>query len=86
MENGQDRLMDEVFNLLKRLGPLCASQLSAEVGVKVSVIERELLRLVELGLVEQRADKDTTREYSEPEKPWGIRRPFRSRRQVPLQA
>jgi hypothetical protein len=73
-------LGDEVFNLLKKLGPLCASQIAVEVGVSLKNLEPVLHRLQTDGVIEPRPDRDRSLPYDESEKPWGLTRPSWLRR------
>jgi predicted ArsR family transcriptional regulator len=71
---------EEIFNLLKRRGPLCASQIAVEVGVSLRNLEPVLHRLQTDGVIELRPDRDRSLPYDESEKPWGLIRPSWLRR------
>lgn len=67
-------LAEGIFSSLKD-GPLCESQLSVNFGVSTGAIRRQLLKLEEEGVVEQR--KDSGCAQSDPLiTPWGLSRPF----------
>lgn len=66
---------EEVFDLLKRRGPLCASQIAVEVGLSLRHLEPVLQRLQTDGVIEPRPDRDRSLPYDESEKPWGLTRP-----------
>ena len=66
---------EEIFNLLKRRGPLCASQVAVEVGRSLKNVTLALEELRQEGLVEPRPDRDRSMPYDESETPWGLSRP-----------
>jgi hypothetical protein len=67
---------EDVFELLKRRGPLCASQISVELLASVKSIESILSELRDAGVVEQRPDRNES--MVQEEVPWAItRNPFR---------
>jgi len=66
---------ERVFNLLKRQGPLCASQIAVEVGLSLKRLEPTLDRLRSAGVIELRPDRDRSLSPDEAETPWGLARP-----------
>ena len=65
------QLAEEIFEVLKRKGPQCQSQLSAELLVGAKEIEAALKELKESGAVETRPEH---RAYlRDVEQPWGLR-------------
>jgi transcription initiation factor IIE alpha subunit len=66
-----NELDEQVFELLKRRGPLCESQLSTELLIGSREIDGALQRLKEAGVVELRPDRDES--FKECEQPWGVR-------------
>lgn len=68
---------EEIFNLLKRLGPLCASQIAVEIGLSLKKIKPILEQLRAEGVIEPRPDRDRSMPYDESEIPWGLSRPSR---------
>ena len=69
-----EELANDVFTLLKLRGPLCSSQLAADIGVSIKRIEAELRNLKEREIVERIPDRDNSRKFSDNEVPWGLRR------------
>ena len=67
---------EDVFELLKRRGALCASQLSVELLESPRIVHNALAELKRLDVVEQRRDRDEVLNQHEDEIPWAIRRPF----------
>lgn len=67
--NGTDA-SNEVFELLKRRGPLSPSQISVELGLLEEEVRSALKELSEERIVEERPDRDPHLET-----PWGLRRP-----------
>ena len=67
-------LAKEVFELLRRRGPLSSSQISVELCINLTQVMEVLCELRDEGLVEIRPDRDVSREYSEMETPWGVSR------------
>jgi len=63
---------EEVFNLLKRRGPLCASQIAVEVGWSLKNVKVALNELRQEGVVEPRPDRDRSVLYGQSEVPWGL--------------
>lgn len=76
--NTSSPVAEDVFELLKRRGALCTSQLSVELLQSPRIIRNALEELAELDLVEHRPDRDDNLNQIEDEIPWGIRRPFRA--------
>ncbi|HEX9733205.1 MAG TPA: ArsR family transcriptional regulator [Thermoanaerobaculia bacterium] len=72
-------IADDVFRLLKTLGPLCTSQLAAELGLSIKKIKSGLSVLEDQDLVQQSPDRDPHRTFSETEIPWSLRRFFNKR-------
>jgi len=66
---------DRIFELLKRSGPLCMSQIAVDLGLPFKKVKSALEGLSQEGLVERRPDKDREIEYDEQEVPWGLSRP-----------
>jgi len=64
-----------VFSLLKKVGPLCPSQISVELGLGLKEVNSALKALQERGLVELRPDRDMTKEGDEAA--WGLSVSFR---------
>lgn len=73
-------IRDHVFSLLKSRGPLCASQISVEMGLPLKGVRTALKDLQAEGLVAPRPDRDKSVTYSEIEMPWGVSRPSLFRR------
>ena len=71
-----DPIPDQVFDLLKRRGPLCQSQLSAELMVGARKIDAVLRQLETEGVVEPRPDRHQVNQI---EQPWGLPKPSRRR-------
>ena len=74
MENSTVELADRVFEILKRRGPMCESQLSAELVVGLKSIATSLEQLEREGIVERRPDHD---QAIDTETAWGLRKPFK---------
>lgn len=68
-------LEEAVFELLKRRGPLCSSQIAVELGVPLREIDKALKDLQARGVIEPRPDRDKTVHYDKTEIPWGLVRP-----------
>ena len=66
--NGLHDLPERVFELLKRRGPLCQSQLSARLFTGARDIQTTLEQLEKIGVVEPRPDPKLRRV----EMPWGL--------------
>jgi Mn-dependent DtxR family transcriptional regulator len=73
---------EEIFNILKRRGPLCASQVAVEVGRSLKNVTTALEELRNEGLVEPRPDRDGSVPYDKYETPWGLSRPAWLRKAV----
>ena len=73
-------VQSEIFELLKRSGPLCASQIAVKLGRPLKSVRPVLDELRTAGLVEPRPDRDPEINYDEDEKPWGLSRPRFARR------
>jgi DNA-binding transcriptional ArsR family regulator len=71
--------IDLIFELLKRKGPLCASQISVELLVPLREVVGGLTALKEDGLVEPRAD-ESCNEADEVTSPYGLTRKLVARR------
>ena len=68
---------EEIFELLKRRGPLCASQIAVWLGLSPRKISAALKKLVGDGVIEPRPDHDRSIPYDdESEMPWGLVRPL----------
>lgn len=74
--NAAGPFTEDVFELLKRHGALCASQLSVELLTSPRTVHKALAELKRLDVVEQRRDRDEGLNQPEDEIPWAIRRPF----------
>jgi len=66
---------DQIFELLKRTGPLCMSQIAVDLGISLKSVRVALDALNRERLVEPRPDKDRKLAYDEQEVPWGLSRP-----------
>jgi predicted ArsR family transcriptional regulator len=75
-------LGEEVFNLLKRRGPLCASQIAVEIGISLKNLELVLDQLHAEGAIEPRPDHDRSLLSDKSEEPWGLPRPSLFRRKA----
>jgi hypothetical protein len=64
-------LPERIFELLKRRGPLCQSQLSSELLTGTREIDRALQELEKLGVAEPRPDRSDY--LRQAEQPWGLR-------------
>jgi Mn-dependent DtxR family transcriptional regulator len=71
--NDNSVLIERVFELLKRRGPLCQSQLSVHLLASTRDIEKALQQLTQMGIVEHRPDRNPV--LREIEEPWGLRTP-----------
>jgi predicted transcriptional regulator len=69
-----DDILDGIFDLLKRKGPLCASQISVELFLPVRKVMSGLVELEREGIVELRPDRDETKNIDEELTPWGLSR------------
>ncbi len=76
------RISEEVFNLLKRRGPLCASQIAVEVGRSLRNVTATLDELRQEGVIEPRPDRDRSVPSGEYETPWGLAWPSWFRKAV----
>lgn len=66
----------EIFELLKRRGPLCASQIVVRLSLPPKMIDAALKKLEADGIIERRPDRDRSIPYDkESEMPWGLVRP-----------
>jgi DNA-binding transcriptional ArsR family regulator len=65
----------EIFELLKRRGPLCASQIVVRLSLPPKEIDKALKKLEADGIIERRPDRDRSIPYDESETPWGLVRP-----------
>jgi DNA-binding transcriptional ArsR family regulator len=74
-----DQTVDQIFELLKRKGPLCASQISVELLVPLRDVVRGLTVLKEEGLVEPRSD-DPGSSADDVTSPYGLIRKLVARR------
>lgn len=69
-----EETLDDIFELLKRKGPLCASQISVELLLPLRRVIKGLIELQKEGLVELRPDRDDTKNGDEELTPWGLSR------------
>jgi Mn-dependent DtxR family transcriptional regulator len=69
-------LGDVIFDLLKRRGPLCASQMAVELGVSLKHLDPALKNLQAEGSIELRPDRDRALPHDEAETPWGLPVPW----------
>lgn len=69
-----EETLDDIFELLKRKGPLCASQISVELLLPLRGVIKGLIELQKEGLVELRPDRDDTKNGDEELTPWGLSR------------
>lgn len=72
--------LDKIFELLKRKGPLCASQVSIELLLPLRKVMAGLRKLHDEGIVELRPDRDEVNNEDEELTPWGLTRSFTRRR------
>lgn len=70
---------DEIFELLKRKGPLCASQISVELLVPLREVTTALRLLRDDGVVEPRRSDALSKDFDEECAPWGLRKSLRRR-------
>ena len=63
---------EEIFNLLKRRGPLCASQIAVEIGRSLKNVTATLEGLRQEGVVQPRPDRDRSMLADEYETTWGL--------------
>ncbi len=70
----------KVFDLLKRRGPLCASQIAVELGRSLKGVTADLNEMRAEGSVEPRPDRGRSMPQDEFETPWGLVRPSWLRR------
>ena len=64
---------EEIFELLKRRGPLCASQISVEILISLKRTISALVHLEGQQVVERRPDRDIDRRFSDPAlAPWAL--------------
>ena len=75
-------LTEDVFNLLKRRGPLCASQIAVELGQSLRSVAEALHSLKDARIIEPRPDSNILFQQEE-ETPWGLARPSWLKRQNP---
>jgi predicted ArsR family transcriptional regulator len=75
-------IQEDIFNLLKRRGPLCASQIAVDLGRSLRKIREFLEEMKAEGVVELRPDRDRSMPYDENETPWGLKRPSWLRKAV----
>jgi Mn-dependent DtxR family transcriptional regulator len=75
-----DDILDGIFDLLKRKGPLCASQISVELFLPVRKVMGGLVELQREGLVELRPDRDETKNRDEELMPWGLSRSLKRKK------
>lgn len=68
------RLKEEVFDLLKRRGPQCSSQVAVTTGAPLKKVTAALDELRQVGLIEPRPDHDTSIPFNELEVPWALTR------------
>lgn len=71
---------DLVYEHLIDVGPLCASQISADLFISLSRVGQALELLEAAGRVHRRPDRDEHMVAEEAEIPWGVARPFGRRR------
>ncbi len=79
-ENVTDRVVEagvvnEVYRWVRRSGPLCVSQIAADLGLGMATVIAALLRLKERGLLESLEEvRDNQKPLPEELKPWGVPR------------
>jgi predicted ArsR family transcriptional regulator len=66
---------EEIFDLLKRRGPLCASQIAVEMGLSLRGVTTAMEEMRAEGFVEPRPDRDRSMPYDQYDTPWGLVRP-----------
>lgn len=66
--------MDKIFDILKRKGPLCSSQISVELLLPITKVEAGLKKLEEEGIVELRPDRNDSINRNSELTPWGLSR------------
>ena len=67
-------LLDKIFDILKRKGPLCSSQISVELLLPITKVEAGLKKLEEEGIVELRPDRNDSINRNSELTPWGLSR------------
>ena len=72
LENTKE-IKERIFELLKRRGPLCQSQLSAHLLVGPKKVDAALLELEKQGIVEHRTEHSEA--LRRVENPWGLATP-----------
>lgn len=75
VSNAVDVVEAEIFELLKRRGPMCASQIVVRLSLPPREIDEALKKLETDGIIERRPDRDRSIPYDESETPWGLVRP-----------
>jgi predicted transcriptional regulator len=70
---------DRIFDLLKRKGPLCASQISVELLVPLRDVTAALRQLRDRREVEPRRVDVLSKEFDEECAPWGLAKHVRRR-------
>ena len=71
--------IDSIFELLKRKGPLCASQISVDLVLPLREVVSGLTALIEEGLVERRAN-ESANNVDDVTLPYGVTRKLVARR------
>ena len=72
-----ESIADEIFGLLKRKGPLCASQISVELLVPLRAVTAALRLLRDQHVVEPRRGGALRKDFDEECAPWGLRKSLR---------
>ncbi|MFN2455710.1 MAG: winged helix-turn-helix domain-containing protein [Pyrinomonadaceae bacterium] len=78
--NKAEEISDEIFELLKRRGPLCISQISVELLLPPRKVQESLKALKETGLIDLRPDRNETQNNNADLTPWGLARNLGNRR------
>ena len=69
---------EQIYDLLKRKGPLCASQISADLILSLGKVQSGLEKLEGLGLVELKVGHDKTCGEDKIQAPWRLVRKVRT--------
>ena len=69
-------LVDEVFKLLRKKGPLSRTQISVDLLIPYKKVETALQTLRVRGVVEQRSDYDKSSQFEPSTSPWGLATSF----------
>jgi hypothetical protein len=73
LTNHEAESVNDIFELLKRKGPLCPSQISVELLVPLREVTAALRLLHERRAIEPRHDNRLTQDFDDDCSPWGLR-------------